>query len=322
MKKEDIEEIIKKEKPNLKQTSINQYVRSLITLHKKLITSGEDEDYMDLFKDTQKVKDALSDYSSTTARNFYTSLITILGSEERPNKKVIREYELIVKGVNEEYIKKNDEGYISDKQGVNFVGVDKLDELIRKLKEEKKEMAYILFQILKQHHIRNEIATLVSIPLVAFNKLKKDDKKGNNYLVVGSKKLLISRNDYKTIDKYGEIVFEITDKKLVKDIRKYLKDLPTSEVFVFNEDNTTADKKQQLSNYLSYWSEKYIKVKLSTTLIAKIMLSHKHLETKIAQEKDSKERGHSAGVQNSIYIKKIKNTEEVETIPADTESKV
>ncbi len=42
----------------------------------------------------------------------------------------------------------------------------------------------------------------------------------------------------------------------------------------------------------------------------KIMLSHKHLVNKEAQEKDAKERGHSLSVENDVYIKSSRSSDE------------
>ena len=201
--KEEIISLIKTEKPLLKDTSIAQYVRTLNTLYKKLKSEGEDEDYMDLFKDTQKVKDALSEYHFTTARNFYTSLITILSTEVAPDKKIILQYEGIVKSNNEQYDKQNQSGIISVKQSGNFVGVEKIDELIMKLKKDEIHMAYILFSILKYHHIRNEIATLEQIALKSYNKLTTPEKKDKNFLVVGTFKMSNSQGDGERIMLYS-----------------------------------------------------------------------------------------------------------------------
>ena len=68
--KEEIISLIKAEKPLLKDTSISQYVRTLNTLYKKLKSEGEEYNYMELFKNAGKVKDALSEYHFTTARNY------------------------------------------------------------------------------------------------------------------------------------------------------------------------------------------------------------------------------------------------------------
>tara|TARA_R110002126_G_scaffold68522_1_gene173511 strand:- start:1358 stop:2407 length:1050 start_codon:yes stop_codon:yes gene_type:complete len=337
--------LLQSEKPNLKSTSIAQYVRTLNTLYKNYtkrtqlptddkdyIKDGGFENEMDLFKDPKMVSILLSDYHFTSARNFYTSIITILETEEKRDKKVILQYQDIVKKNNEEYNIQNKSGIISEKQAESFnVGVDKFDELLRKLKKDKLDMAFIIFSILKHHHIRNEIATLIYITLPKYNKLKtidkfyyedddveKINKIGKNYLVVGTKKIFISRNGYKTGKIYGQIIFDITDKPLIKEIRKYVKVLKDDEVFPF-PDSSKSDKKQQLASYLGYYSKKYIGVKLSTTIIAKIMNSHNHLEAKELIEKDASERGHSSKTLLDIYVKK--SNAELETNPTDTKNK-
>jgi hypothetical protein len=331
-RKEELTLLIKSEKPKLNSSSVAQYVRTLNTLYKnyneRTKLPVDDNDYikdvgfeteMDLFKDPKMVSLLLSKYHFTTTRNFYTSLITILETEEKRDKKLILHYKDIVLQKNKDYDTENKTGIISDKQSESFSGgLDKLNELIYKLKEDKKDMAFILFSILKHHHIRNEIATLLFITLPKYNKLKpidkfyyaeddvdKVNKIGRNYLVVGSKKIFISRNGYKTGKIYGQIIFDIIDKPLIKEIRKYIKDLKDDIVFPFPEkEGTKSTKQQQLASYLNYYSVKYIDIKLSTTLIAKIMNSHQHLEAKLAIEKDAKERGHSLQTSLNIYVKK------------------
>mgnify|MGYP003637266266 FL=1 len=296
----NITTLIENEKPNLKPTSIKQYVRCIKTLHNKILGENTETDNYDFLKDPEKLKIHLSEYHFTTARNYYTAVITLLETEEPRDKDTIKVYENIVKESNDNYKKQNETGIISVKQSDNFVSVDKIDKLISILKD-KNEIGYIIFSILKHHHIRNEIATLQVIKLMDYKKLQVLEKKDNNYMVVGTKKLFIARNGYKTNKTYGEITFDITDKLLIKDIRKYIKGLDSNEMFPFPD--TNGGKKQQLSNLMSYLSDKYIGVKISTTLLAKIMLSHKHLDTKLAQEKSSSERGHSVSVMNSVYIK-------------------
>ena len=302
---EKITELITNEKPNLKPTSISQYIRCLKTLHSKIVEESEETTIFNFVKNPETLELHLSKYHFTTARNYYTAVITLLESENNPeNKPLIKKYSSIVKNSNDEYKKENETGIISMKQSENFVSVEEIDKLINKLKTYDKK-GYILFSILKHHHLRNEIATLQIIKLQEFKKLKTPDKKDKNYMVVGTKKLFISRNGYKTDKKYGEIVFEITDKKLNKEVRNYIKGLDgNEEMFSFPDINGEGnDKKKQLSNYMSYVSKKFIGSKISTTILAKIMLSSKYLENKQAQEKDAKERGHSVSVENDVYIK-------------------
>jgi hypothetical protein len=294
--------IIKQEKEQLTEKSVQQYARCLKILHKNLVGNESTEDY-NFVKDYEKVENFLSKYSFTTQRNYCNAIVALLESEDKRDKVAIKYYEKIVKQQNNNYKKQNESGIISDKQAGNFVGIEKVNELLEKLKQEKNKMGYIIFKILYHHHIRNEIAELQVIPLKPFKKLSLENKKDKNYLVMGSKKIFIARNGYKTGKTYGEIVFEITDKTLKKEIRDYVKTLQTNEMFPFPSEKNV-DKRNQLSNFMIYLSKKHIGVNISTTIMAKIMMSHKYLENKLKQEQTAKERGHSINVENDVYIKK------------------
>lgn len=308
--------IVKKEKENLSEKSLEQYSRCLKLLHKNIVGYEKTEDY-NFVKDKEKVENYLSKFSFTTQRNYCNAIVALLESEDKPDKPILKYYKNIVKQNNTNYKQYNETGIISDKQAGNFVGIDKVNELLDKLKQEKNKMGYIIFKILYHHHIRNELAELQVIELKPFKKLqernkyyyksKEDEDKdinriGKNYLVMGSKKIFIARNGYKTQKIYGEINFEITDKILIREIKKYVKTLLTNEMFPFPE-QSNVDKRNQLSNYMIYLSKKHIDVNISTTIMAKIMMSHKFLNNKKLQEQSAKERGHSVNVENEIYIK-------------------
>ena len=324
-------ELIKSEKPNLSPNSVKQYVRCLILLHNALAPSIKESSNYAYLKDKEKVATFLGKYSFTTARNYYTAIITLLETETPRDKVVINDYKTIVKQLNNKYTKQNETGVISDKDNAALNGEfknskEKLDQLITLLDNDpvdkaNNKMGYILFRLLYHHHIRNEIAELIRIPLMKYKKLKKEDKYyyknkedekedknriGKNYLVVGSKKLFIARTGYKTEKKYGEIIFDITDKQLIKELRTYLETLKTDEVFTFPEGKSDAkvSKRTQLTNYMIYVSKKHIGMKISTTLLAKIMMSHKYADNKLKQEKTAKERGHSINVENLVYVKR------------------
>tara|TARA_Y100001963_G_scaffold79085_1_gene109777 strand:- start:154 stop:570 length:417 start_codon:yes stop_codon:yes gene_type:complete len=133
-----------------------------------------------------------------------------------------------------------------------------------------------------------------------FKKLKDEEKQGNNYLVMGSKKILLVRYDFKTNKKYKEIINEIDDKKLEKEIRSYVKTLKSDNVFEYKGEQLTSKK---LTNILLYQSKKLVGVPLSTTMLAKSILSEKYSSNLKAQKEDAKNRGHSVNVQNKVYVK-------------------
>ena len=305
--------LIKSEKPDLKEATLKQYVRCLEKIYEKI---GNGEEGLSYLKNKDKVQEFMDTgnrsggpLAEKTRGNYYTSIITILQSENPRDKEVISYYQKLSKNVIINYQKKNEEGIISDKQSKDFVSVEKVDQLIKILKT-KNTIGYLLFLFLKHHHLRNEIAELKKISLKEFKKLKSEDKVGNNYLVVGSKKIYMSRNDYKTYKTYGENVSDIEDKTLHKELRKHLNDVDDGEdVFDFPGEKTE-DKRNQLSHFLRHLSNKYIgtadhPVHLSTTILAKIYMSKKFIEPSLEQQKVSSERGHSIATENLVYLKKI-----------------
>jgi len=297
-----ITNIIKTQKPYLKDTSVSQYVKSIKRLYDKL--GGEDENFdtFDFVKDEDKVHEYLSQFSFTTRRNYYSAIITLLQSEEKPDKSLIQKYDTIVRDNNKKYVEQNETGVVSEKQKDKLVPMEKINSLLQSLKNEKSQMEYILFKLLTLHHLRNEVATLRKITPSEYKKLKVEEREGNNFMVVGTKKITIYRNDYKTNKKYGTIKFDITDKEFQKELREYLDTLDNNIVFPYNGDIMT---KKRLTNHLMYYSKKHIGIGLSTTMIAKSILSYKYAEQQKGQKLDAKVRGHSVNVQNAVYVKSL-----------------
>ena len=316
-------EKIKKGKPHLKDSSIQQYIRTIKKLNKLINGENSTIKNLDFIEDFEKVKKALQDFHFTTRRNYYTAIINVLQLDETPEinenwdeeaekkihydkfiykGKLINKYIKIVKEANAKYEEEQDSQIISEKQKKSFLTEEKfpvIQEFIDKVKASKDEMLYILLRLITKYHTRNEIANLKLIKLMDFKKLKDEDKKGN-YLVMGSKKILLVRYDFKTNKKYKEIINEIDDKKLEKEIRSYVKTLKSDNVFEYKGEQLTSKK---LTNILLYQSKKLVGVPLSTTMLAKSILSEKYAPNLKAQKEDAKNRGHSVNVQNNVYVK-------------------
>ena len=299
-------EIIKKQKPYLKDISVSQYVKSIERLSQNLKPEDEPMESFDFIRDDDKVEVFLSKFSFTTRRNYYSAIITILQSEEKPDKDLINKYSKIVRDTNTKYVEQNETGVVSEKQKDKLLPMEKINSLLEALKKEKSQMEYILFKLLSIYHLRNEVATLQRITPTEYKKLTAEDKGGNNYLVVGTKKITIYRNDYKTKKKYGTIKIDITDKEFQKEFRTYLDTLKNNIVFPYNDAMMS---KKRLTNHLMYYSRKHINVGISTTMLAKSILSHKYSQKVEGQKLDAAARGHSVSMQNSVYVKKLPEDE-------------
>jgi len=295
-------EIIKKQKPYLKDISVSQYVKSIERLSQNLKPEDEPMESFDFIRDDEKVEVFLSKFSFTTRRNYYSAIITLLQSEEKPDKDLINKYSKIVRDTNTKYVEQNETGVVSEKQKDKLLPMEKINSLLEALKKEKSQMEYILFKLLSIYHLRNEVATLQRITPTEYKKLTNEDKGGNNYLVVGTKKITIYRNDYKTKKKYGTIKIDITDKEFQKEFRTYLNTLKNNIVFPYNNEMMS---KKRLTNHLMYYSRKHINVGISTTMLAKSILSHKYSEKVEGQKLDAAARGHSVSMQNNVYVKKL-----------------
>lgn len=303
---EYIESVIKTQKPYLKDASITQYVKSIERISKTLKDKDEPIESFDFIKDADAVELFLSKFSFTTRRNYYSAIITLLQSEDKPDKLLIQKYSKIVRDTNTEYTKANETGIVSDKQREKLLPIEKINTLLESLKREKSQMEYILFKLLSLYHLRNEVATLQKITPTEYKKLTKVETDGNNYLVMGTKKITIYRNDYKTNKKYGTIKFEITDREFMKELREYTDTLENNIVFPYQGEMMT---KKRLTNHLMYHSRKHIGIGISTTMLAKSILSHKYAEKAESQKVEASIRGHTLNVQNNIYIKTLPEEE-------------
>ena len=73
-----------------------------------------------------------------------------------------------------------------------------------------------------EYKFRNEISSFKWISLKDFNKLSIQE---GNYIVIGSKRMFISRGQFKTDKTHGRTETEIENKILRADIKKYIKTL-------------------------------------------------------------------------------------------------
>jgi len=296
----ELVQIIKKQKPYLKDSSIAQYIRAIKKLNQLINGENAELKNFNFIEDPEKIKEVLEQFHFTTRRNYYSAIITLLQAEDKPNKKLIREYSDIVKEANTKYEEEQSSGVVSEKQKEKLVSTNVVEDFVNRVKESNDDMLYILLRLITKYQTRNEIANLKLIKLMPFKKLKDEEKQGNNYLVMGSKKILIVRYDFKTNKKYKEITIEIDDKKLAKEIRSYVKTLKSDNVFEYKGEQLTPKK---LTNLLLYQSKKLVGVPLSTTMLAKSILSEKYADKNEEQKKDAKNRGHSVSVQNKVYVK-------------------
>jgi hypothetical protein len=309
MKAENLTDLIKKVKPNIKENTIKTYEANL----NKLKQMFDTDDYSFL-KDVDKVMKKLEDKHFTTIRNYLNSIIILLLAlnHDKKQDKLLKEYQDKRDELNNQYQEQGSK--ISDKQAPNFVPLKEVVDMINKMGEDlkgfkKKELTakdkmllqvYIIYQIHIRLPMRNDLAGMEAITKREYNKLSEEDKKAKNWLIVEKGKMFMSLNKFKTSKKYEELRFDVP-KDLEKLIRSYLKINGMGVMFKSSTGKELS--RNQLSQILIKYSKKYIGKSIGTTMLRKIVLSDKFGELKKEQEKMAQITGHSVATMNSVYIK-------------------
>jgi len=146
----NLNEDIKKSRPNIKDNTIKQYTMNLNKLKALFET-----DNFDFLSNVDKVMDKISNHHFTSQRNFLNAIIILLMALNSDGKydKLLEEYGTLRDDFNDKYDQEQKSGVISDKQSKNFTTIEAVYEGINKMGEElkpikkkkelsKKEMQY------------------------------------------------------------------------------------------------------------------------------------------------------------------------------------
>lgn len=302
-----MEQIIREYRPDVKDSTIGAYVRSLTKLNGLL---GENPEYT-----PDKVLPVIESLHYTTQRNILNSLIVYLKATDNPPSKIKSFIEKRDKH-NTQYKEEQMSGKISEKQKPNFVSLDSVREMLEKIKPEIdviKKMpkagitlnranrnlfsAYTLFQFYITAPLRNDFAMMEMTTRRAYNKLSLDEKRHKNYMLFEKNKINLMLNNYKTAGTYGEKTIPM-DKKVERLMRNFVKVLgyKTGDVVFPYSSNT-------LTQLLIRTSKKYINKKIGTTMLRHIYLSDKYGESKLESQADAEKMGHSVKTQQDVYVK-------------------
>tara|TARA_R110001632_G_scaffold1880_2_gene8321 strand:+ start:977 stop:1918 length:942 start_codon:yes stop_codon:yes gene_type:complete len=306
----NLTEILTKFKPNVKPSTINQYIVQL----KQLKTIFNSDNFMFL-KNVDTVVDKLKQKHFTTQRNFYNSIIVFLQAMDE-DKELIKKYTVMRDDFNEHY-KKTLTDRISDKQQKNFASMEEIRTMINTMdksikqgklktkadltgKEKELLMMNMIYKMLLEIPTRNDIADMIITTPSLYAKM---DKK-HNYLVVGRPSVYYMLNNYKTNKTYG------FDKKidvsgpLATVIRAFLRvtKKKTGDILLTTSTGN-AISRNVLSQMLIKTSQKYIGKSVSTTMMRKIVVSHELGELKQKQKDLTDKMCHSVQTQNTIYNK-------------------
>ena len=218
-------------------------------------------------------------------------------------------------GTIENEIKDKQARKVSDKKVEQQVAPSMVYDIIEGLKKNNFHEEAVILEILMKYPYRAEVGTLHFMHLKTYNALKK--KKAwppalstglKNYLIVGKRKMIVSRSDYKTFDTYGTIENEIKDKAVKKSLNEWIDVRKNGEggwlgemspIFTFKDN-------QDVSKRLGYVTKKIAGISLGPAAIVKIMLSNQKF-TDMAEAADflreaSRIRGTALNVLQDVYL--------------------
>ena len=276
---DDLRKAILQNKPDIKDISLNLYLRNIKILHKRI--TGEDEmndlKFLDKF---EEVIDSLDKYKVPTQRNYISSIITALQTTDND---ILPLYVNYYKELSAQYQKKIETQEKSKKQEENWVSLAELKkvknmykkqtmEIIKLDKPTKKQIDIIQRYLVCMLYIgsknnpplRLDFAPMLVRTIEDYNK---EEKK--NILVIKNKTMFLHIADYKTVGKYGTKIIPVS-LPLEKVIKIYLK-YNKSGFLLINTENTPMNA-NGLSKYLTKIFEPTGK-KISATMLRHIFLS-------------------------------------------------
>lgn len=255
-----------------KEITLNNNSNMILKLMKTLKT-----DNLDFIYENDKIDNFLIDKSISTKRNYYSVILSLLNYDKyikkKDNQDIIIKYQNIINSFEAKKKDSEKKGIMNDKktEKLDFTNED-MTKFMNILKKNGLEKEYVIMTILNQYPIRAEISNVVYIELKEYKALKKNkdfinDK--NNYIVYGTKKIILSRGNYKTFDLYGRKETEING-QAKRILNKYIK---SNDFYngksLFNMTN------EELTKRLFYISNKYMNIPLSVNSIAKLTIRNK-----------------------------------------------
>jgi len=292
-----------KQKRNLSAGTLKNYSSQLNTVGR---LAGDDW----WKKDPKVAIDAIkkSGKADTTKRSLFqigmVLMLSLEGEGER-SKQFQKEMNALKKKYDDAH-KASPDSVISENQKANMISYEELREYIDRVKEDIKDnqelhMVYAILESLIRVPVRNDHAGMIYTNKRDF---QHERTPGANYLVeTVNKKMTFSyyQNDKTTKTRPDE--HQDLPKDLEKIWKAYIKrwGIKRGDVIVPLSPN-------DLSHLLARTSKKYIGKRVSTTLIRKIVVSHKFSDPdfkkkKAEQSAFAKKMGHSVAVQDQVYNK-------------------
>ncbi len=309
-----LDKIIAKERPKLKESSRNLYIRNI----KKLSKLDNDKGDINFLMDFNKVEKLLEDKSNHTKKTYYASIVVVLKALKESDE-IIKKYSDAMYNLQEKYEKDITKQEKTEKQNKNWLDFDQLvsvmvdlrrlvfyKKLLQKEKLNKAELMLLqqwlvsslyLLEPEQNPPVRLSYATM---KIIKFKDYEKIEDKKDNYLVIKSRNnKFFSFNDYKTSGSYGTKEIRVGS-KLNTVLNHWLKYNKTGNLLLNSKLEPMNN--NGLTKFINKIFEKTGK-SISVSMIRHSYLSNRYKADQEDRQKISEHMLHSTSEQTN-YIKK------------------
>ena len=311
---------IKSKRPNIKDSSLNMYIKNLRKLNKE-IGDKENEHSLKVLKEKSKVDQFLETKAKSTKKNYYATIVVLLMTEENEDKDLIDKYRVEMEDLDSSLkeIQKSQEK--TEKQKQNWASLEELQKVMKTYKREidmkglfkkenltKSELDLIQKWVITSLYVldpennpplRSDYSMTV-INIKDYNKLKDSELKQNYLVVRGQNKKFFHLGEFKTQGKFDIKTIEV-GKKLNTVLNKWLKVNPT-KFLLFNRSLDMMSANQLTKAVKSAFSP-LNKNGLGISMIRHIVISTLFPPQNKEKEELADKMLHSVDQQTNVYSK-------------------
>lgn len=277
-----------KEKKNLRDTTIKNYMRSL-----KVANCNQNFDNLDFLNDKKQVDECLTKYKEGSQKAIITAICSVLNlyKKEKLHKHYYDKLMSYAKPVDNEKTEAQKENWIEWDEIMKIKANLKSRDVIHE--NRLKHVVLSLYTDIQPRRVLDYVVMYV-VPKLTAN-LPTD----KNYLALKENVFVFNR--YKTDKKYGQQKIEIP-KELRSSIDGYLAEHPLKDQKMYPFLVSNSNEAFKGSNSITMMLNRIFKKKVSASMLRHIYISNKYGDELKERQKDAKAMAHSVE-QQQYYIK-------------------
>jgi integrase len=287
---------LKKLRPNVKDSSLNNYVVSLKKIHNSMFGIIQIKNF-EFLNNYMKVEKSFSNLSPLTQRNYLNSVIVAYDLVKDKNQVILDHYTKLRDDYNQSYIDFVSKNERSTKQKLNWIEYSELVKIKDSFKKKNLEF-YSLMSLYLTVPLRNDVANMLIVGKRELNRIKKDAEqfKKYNYFVKGRLDSYLILCNYKTEGTYGCKKIDLNP-ELSKIMMRWVKKSGNTYLYEnIHGDSLTTNEITRMFNTI------FKPKRVSTTMLRHIVLSHKFAADLSDRKELALKMGHSVSMAGD-YIK-------------------